>query len=62
MQDGAPAHTAKKTQTWLSLHIPGIGQKEFDLAIHRIKNFFFLLFVRTNSLEYIYRVVFKSQG
>ena len=36
MQDGAPAHTAKKTQTWLSQHIPGYWQKEFGLAIHRI--------------------------
>ena len=23
MQDGAPAHIAKKTQTWFSQHIPG---------------------------------------
>ena len=27
MQDGAPAHTAKKTQTWLSQHIPGYWAK-----------------------------------
>ena len=36
VQDRAPAHTAKKTQTWLSQHIPGYWQKEFGLATHRI--------------------------
>ena len=35
MQDGDPAHTAKKTQTF-SIIFQATGQKEFGLAIHQI--------------------------
>ena len=36
MQDGAPAHTAKRRKPGFPNIFQGTGQKEFGLAIHRI--------------------------